>query len=48
MVANFEALARQRAPSVGGLPVMLLLRNSRLETKKVIAVGWIKWWLARR
>jgi hypothetical protein len=39
MVANFEALARQCAPSVGGLPVMLLLRNSRLETKNVIAVG---------
>jgi hypothetical protein len=38
-VADFEGLVRQAAPSVGGLPIKLLLRNSRLETMKSVTVS---------
>jgi hypothetical protein len=39
MVANFEGIVRKSATSVGGLPVQLLLRNSRMEMKKVVTVS---------
>jgi hypothetical protein len=38
-VAAFEALVRQSAPAVGGLPVQLRFVNSRVELKKVERVN---------
>jgi hypothetical protein len=35
----FEAFVRQSAPSVGGLPIKLLLRDTTLNAKKVITVS---------
>ena len=37
-VAGFERLTRQVAAAVGGLPVKLLLLNSKMETEKEIAI----------
>lgn len=34
MVANFESIVRQAAPSIGGLPVRLHLENTALDVKK--------------
>jgi hypothetical protein len=39
MVADFEDIVRKSATSVGGLPVQLLLPNSKMETKKVVTVS---------
>jgi hypothetical protein len=38
-VAAFEALVRQSAPAVGGLPIQLRFVNSRVELKKVETVN---------
>jgi hypothetical protein len=38
-VAAFEALVRQSAPAVGGLPIQLSFINSRVELKKVETVN---------
>jgi hypothetical protein len=37
-VAAFQNLAREVAPSIGGLPVQLRLLNADMETKKEVAV----------
>jgi hypothetical protein len=38
-LAVFEAFVRQSAPSVGGLPIKLLLRDTTLNAKKIITVS---------
>jgi len=37
-VAGFERLTRRVAASAGGLPVKLMLLNSKMETEKEVAL----------